>query len=80
MKPYSAAVDLKLVADGRTFELSQIGPGFARFAWFAIPVLPVCDAEITSTVDGKSSFTRYVRLPQGSDGQSKEIVHEARLR
>lgn len=59
---YSSDVNLSLIADGRTFPLSQIGPGYAILREPAS--MEPCDAEIMISIDGNER--RFsVRLVDG---------------
>jgi hypothetical protein len=59
---YSAAVRLRLEAEGQSFELAQIGP--EKVILRAPASLPPCRAEVVMDVD---DFTRrwLVALPEG---------------
>ena len=59
---YSSEVSLSLIANGRTFPLSQIGLGYAILRE---PVLmEPCDAEIMISIDGNERRL-FVRLVDG---------------
>lgn len=59
---HSAVVRMRLLLNGCSLRIAQLGPDFLILREPA--EYPVCDAEITLTVDGTEDRWR-VRLPEG---------------
>jgi len=72
---YSAVVDLRLFAQGKSYPLAQIGPDFVIFK---TPVkLEPCDATIIMHVDGEERRWS-VALPDGATRDSDLVKTQSR--
>jgi hypothetical protein len=68
--PFSAKVDLKLIVEGRTF---QLGPD--RLIFRKARSLPPCEGEIVMTIDNQEQRWKVV-LPNGSSIDSAVVMTE----